>query len=116
MTHLTGLIGYPVSHSKSPLIHAYWVVQHKLDTDYKLFTTAPARLRQTILHMRKKNVVGVNITVPHKQNVIQYLDSIDDTAKRIGAVNTVINQQGKYRCLRVYHQPEREAGRPYALP
>jgi len=94
MTHLTGLIGYPVSHSLSPRIHAYWSAQHKLDADYKLFTTAPARLRQTMLHMRKKNVAGVNITVPHKQTVIEYLDNVDDTATRIGAVNTVINQNG----------------------
>jgi shikimate dehydrogenase len=96
MTHLTGLIGYPVSHSLSPRIHAYWIAQHALDVEYKLFTTAPARLRQTMLHMRKKNTLGVNITVPHKQNVIQYLDSIDDTAKPIGAVNTVTNQNGKF--------------------
>jgi shikimate dehydrogenase len=96
MTHLTGLIGYPVSHSLSPRIHAYWIAQHSLDADYKLFTTAPARLRQTMLHMRKKNTLGVNITVPHKQTVIEYLDSIDDTATRIGAVNTVINQNGKF--------------------
>lgn len=96
MTSLTGLIGYPVSHSLSPRIHAYWIAEHKLDGDYKLFTTAPARLRQTILHMRKKNVGGVNITIPHKQNVIEYLDSVDDTAKKIGAVNTVVNKDGKF--------------------
>lgn len=96
MTTLTGLIGYPVSHSKSPCIQAYWIAQHQLDADYKLFTTAPARLRQTMLHMRKKNTLGVNITVPHKQSVIEYLDGVDDTAKRIGAVNTVINKNGKF--------------------
>lgn len=96
MTQLTGLIGYPVSHSLSPRIHAYWIAEHKLEGDYKLFTTAPARLRQTILHMRKKNVAGVNITIPHKQNVIEFLDSVDETAKKIGAVNTIINKNGKF--------------------
>lgn len=93
---ITGLIGYPVSHSLSPKIHAYWIAEHQLDADYKLFTTAPPRLRQTILHMRKKNVAGINITVPHKQAVIEYLDGLDDNAKRIGAVNTIINTDGKF--------------------
>jgi shikimate dehydrogenase len=93
---ITGLIGYPVSHSRSPIIHSYWAEKYSIPTDYKLFTTAPARLRQTMLHMRKKHVVGVNITVPHKQNVAEYLDGVDDLAKRIGAVNTVINQNGKF--------------------
>ena len=96
MTALTGLIGYPVSHSLSPRIHEYWIKEHGLDADYKLFTTAPARLRQTMLHMRKKNVAGVNITIPHKQAVIEYLDGMDETAKTIGAVNTVINKSGKF--------------------
>src|ERR1700743_429954 len=95
-SNLTGLIGYPVSHSLSPHIHAYWIAEHKLEGDYKLFTTAPARLRQTMLHMRKKNVAGVNITIPHKQNVIEYLDSIDEIAQKIGAVNTVVNKGGTF--------------------
>ena len=96
MTSLTGLIGYPVSHSLSPRIHDYWMAKYEIDSAYKLFTTAPARLRQTMFHMRKKNVQGVNITVPHKQAVMEYLDGVDDTAKRIGAVNTVINQKNKF--------------------
>lgn len=93
---ITGLIGYPVSHSLSPRIHSYWIAEHGLEAEYKLFTTPPPRLRQTILHMRKKNVTGFNITVPHKQAVIEYLDGLDDTAQRIGAVNTVVNRDGKF--------------------
>lgn len=96
MTKLTGLIGYPVSHSLSPHIHAYWFEKHGIAAEYKLFTTAPARLRQTMLHMRKKNVTGVNITVPHKQAVLEYLDAVDAIGTRIGAVNTVINKNGKF--------------------
>ncbi|MES2984301.1 MAG: shikimate dehydrogenase [Pseudomonadota bacterium] len=96
MTKTTGLIGYPVSHSLSPHIHSYWLKEHGLDADYKLFTTAPARLRQTILHMRKKNAIGLNVTVPHKQAVMEYLDSHDEAATRIGAVNTILNRDGKF--------------------
>ena len=94
--NITGLIGYPVSHSLSPLIHDYWLKVHGIDCEYKLFTTAPNRLRQTMLHMRKKNVRGVNITVPHKQAVIEYLDGLDPIAERLGAVNTVINRDGVF--------------------
>jgi shikimate dehydrogenase len=96
MTKLTGLIGYPVSHSLSPRIHAYWIAKHGLDAEYKLFTTSPARLRQTMLHMRKKNIAGVNITVPHKQAVLEYLDAVDVIGTRLGAVNTVTNKNGKF--------------------
>lgn len=93
---LTGLIGYPVSHSLSPRIHAYWIEKYGVDAEYKLFTTAPPRLRQTMLHMRKKNVAGLNITVPHKQTVMEYLDAVDVLGTRIGAVNTVVNKNGVF--------------------
>lgn len=89
MTILTGLIGYPTEHSLSPVIHNYWMKQHGIDGAYKLFTTPSARLRQTALHMRRK-VRGFNITVPHKESVMEYLDHIDALATRIGAVNTVL--------------------------
>lgn len=85
---VTGLIGYPTDHSLSPAIHAYWMKQHGIDGAYKLFTTPSARLRQTAGHMRRK-VRGFNITVPHKEAVMEYLDNIDALATRIGAVNTV---------------------------
>lgn len=92
---ITGLIGYPVSHSRSPIIHEYWADKYNIETSYKLFTTAPNRLRQTIFHMRKKNWRGLNVTIPHKQDVGEYLDGLDETATRIGAVNTILNQNGK---------------------
>ena len=96
MTNLTGLIGYPVSHSLSPRIHAYWIKEHGMEASYKLFTTPPPRLRQTMLHMHKKNIAGVNITIPHKQAVMEYLDRIDEQATHIGAVNTVIHKNGEF--------------------
>lgn len=89
MTIVTGLIGYPTEHSLSPVIHSYWMKQHGIDGAYKLFTTPSARLRQTAGHMRRK-VKGFNITVPHKESVMEYLDNIDVLATRIGAVNTVM--------------------------
>lgn len=89
MSTITGLIGYPTEHSLSPAIHDYWMKQHAIDGDYKLFTTPTTRLRQTAIHMRRK-VHGFNVTVPHKEAVMEYLDNIDALATRIGAVNTVL--------------------------
>lgn len=90
MTILTALVGFPTEHSLSPVIHAYWMKQHTIDGAYKLLTTPPPRLRQTMFHVRKKQMRGVNITVPHKESVLEFLDVVDVTATRIGAVNTVI--------------------------
>lgn len=89
MNITTGLIGYPTEHSLSPAIHSYWMKQHGIAGAYKLFTTPSARLRQTAGHMKRK-VRGFNVTVPHKEAILEYLDNIDVAATRIGAVNTVL--------------------------
>lgn len=94
MTSLTGLIGYPLDHSLSPRIHSYWIKKHGLDAEYKLFTTPPVRVRQIVKRLRDKQSVGFNVTIPHKLAVMEYLDTIDTTATRIGAVNTVIIKDG----------------------
>jgi shikimate dehydrogenase len=96
MTRLTGLIGYPTAHSKSPAIHGYWIEKHGIDAEYKLFTTPPARVRQVVKRLRDKGAAGFNVTVPHKLAVMEYLDSIDATATKIGAVNTVIRNGDKW--------------------
>lgn len=96
MTKLTGLIGYPVSHSLSPVIHGYWLEEHGVAAEYKLLTTAPNRLRQTVMHMRRKNARGLNVTVPHKQSVLEHLDGLHVSARRIGAVNTILNRDGHF--------------------
>ena len=96
MTKLTGLIGYPLDHSLSPRIHAYWIKKHGIDAEYKLFTTPPARVRQVVKRLRDKGAVGFNVTVPHKLAVMEFLDSMDAVATRIGAVNTVINNEGLF--------------------
>ncbi|MDX2094974.1 MAG: shikimate dehydrogenase [Alphaproteobacteria bacterium] len=95
MTTLTGLIGYPVAHSLSPRIHAYWLAQHGINGDYKLFTTPPARVRQIVKRLRDKGAAGFNVTVPHKCTVMEYLDAVDVVATRIGAVNTVTRVKEK---------------------
>lgn len=95
MSILTGLIGYPVAHSKSPAIHEYWIQQQGIDAEYKLYTTPPQRVRQVVKRLRDKGARGFNVTVPHKLAVMEYLDEIDETARDIGAVNTVTFKNGK---------------------
>lgn len=90
-----GVIGWPVAHSKSPLIHRFWLDRLGLDGDYGRFAVAPERLDQAIAALPALGLAGVNITVPHKQAVIPLLDRIDPAADRIGAVNTVVVEDGR---------------------
>lgn len=93
----TGLIGHPVSHSLSPVIHAYWLRTHGIEGDYTLHDIAPETLATTLERWRKKMPLrGVNVTVPHKQSVIPFLDSMDDAAQAIGAVNTIRIDNGTW--------------------
>jgi shikimate dehydrogenase len=92
---ITGLIGHPVKHSLSPRIHERWLGEYDIKGAYELFDTAPETLKYRVQEIRDRALRGVNVTVPHKQTIMQYLDEIDDTAKRIGAVNTIINENGR---------------------
>lgn len=92
----TGLIGHPVSHSLSPLIHGYWRTLYNKEGEYRLIDIDPERLQAELAALKKTPLRGVNVTVPHKQHVMHALDTIDDTAKAIGAVNTIISAQGRW--------------------
>lgn len=89
-----GIIGYPVAHSRSPEIHNAWFKEKGTDAIYEIFEIAPERLSEFMKIFREK-VSGASITIPYKIVIMDYLDEIDPTAKRIGAVNTVINKNGK---------------------
>lgn len=81
-----GLIGYPLGHSWSKPIHDFMI-----GSDYQMFELKPEELAD---FMTKKDFDGLNVTIPYKQKVMQYLDEIDETAARIGAVNTIVNRNG----------------------
>ncbi len=85
-----GVIGWPVAHSKSPIIHRFWLEKLGLDGDYSRFPVAPERVGQAIRALPALGLKGVNVTVPHKQAVMAHLDSIDAFATAIGAVNTIV--------------------------
>ncbi len=96
MTYLFGLIGYPIKHSLSPWIHTQFMEKTNITGSYEIFEIdLNTDFKQAIAELREKNINGFNITVPYKEKIISELDSLDDQAKRIGAVNTVLNYEGQ---------------------
>lgn len=85
-----GVIGWPVAHSKSPLIHRFWLGKLGIDGDYGRFAVAPENLAEALRGLPLLGLAGVNVTVPHKVAALACLDAVDATAQAVGAVNTVV--------------------------
>ncbi len=94
-TKLIGLIGHPVKHSLSPKLHNILYQKYGLDCIYLAFDIAPKDIMSAVEGFRTLSFVGFNVTVPHKQAIIPFLDAIDPEADAIGAVNTVKIRNGK---------------------
>jgi len=88
-TKIVGLIGHPVEHSFSPPMHNAAFEELGLDYAYVPFNVCPENLKSAILGAKSLNIKGFNVTIPHKINVMKYLDKLDPIAKLIGAVNTI---------------------------
>ena len=87
---LAGVIGWPVSHSRSPRLHGYWLEKHGIDGAYVPLAVPPERLEDAIRALPALGFRGANVTVPHKEAAARIVDRIDPVAKRIGAVNTIV--------------------------
>ena len=83
------IIGHPVAHSRSPMLHGYWLKRYGIAGSYELADVRPEELGDFFATYREEGWVGGNVTVPHKLAVIPYLDRIDDAATTMGAVNTI---------------------------
>ncbi len=97
-TFQLGLIGYPLGHSLSPKIHTAALKACGLDGDYSLFPIHPEdkqELKDLLVRVRVGEIHGLNVTIPHKQNVIELMDEFTPTAKAIGAVNTIYMRDEK---------------------
>lgn len=94
-TRVVGLLGYPVEHSLSPAMHNAAFEYLNLDYCYVTFPVRPEMLKDAINGVRALSLIGVNVTVPHKENVIPFLDEVSEEALFIGAVNTIKNDNGK---------------------
>ncbi|MDO8746184.1 MAG: shikimate dehydrogenase [Thermodesulfovibrionales bacterium] len=94
-TKVFGLFGWPVEHSLSPAMHNAAFKHLGLDCCYLTFPVKPELLKDAVKAVRALNLAGVNVTVPHKEKVIPFLDKVDKEAAFIGAVNTIVNQGDK---------------------
>jgi len=86
------LIGYPVKHSMSPLMHNYAFKEQGLDYKYSLKDVPPEKLKDAVDSLREPDVIGANVTIPHKSKIIGYLDEVTAEADNIGAVNKIIKK------------------------
>lgn len=91
----TGLFGHPVAHSKSPLIHNYWIKKFGLTGEYTAMDVRPDNLENKIKECMKAGYTGLNLTLPHKEAVMSLCDSVDEIARSVGAVNTLVIYKGK---------------------
>ena len=92
-----GVVGDPVGHSISPVVHNRAFQARRLDCVYLPLLVNPGRLKDFFVFAQDLPLAGFSVTIPHKQKIIRYLDIVDPVARRIGAVNTVWKKQGKWR-------------------
>lgn len=95
MTAKAFVIGHPVAHSRSPLIHGYWLKAHGIAGSYERIEVAPDDLPDFIARVRDGEFIGGNVTVPHKQAALMLIDEADEAARAIGAVNTIVRRDGR---------------------
>ncbi|AVB75474.1 Shikimate dehydrogenase [Methanococcus maripaludis] len=94
-TKLVGLIGHPIDHSFSPIMHNAAIKDLKINYRYFAFDVSEKNLKDVVTGAKALNFRGFNVTIPHKVNIMKYLDEIDCDAEVIGAVNTVKIENGK---------------------
>lgn len=91
-----GVIGWPIGHSLSPRLHGHWLARYGIDGAYVPMAVAPERVGEAMRGLVALGFAGCNVTVPHKEAVMPFLDTVSPAAQRIGAVNTiVVGKDGK---------------------
>jgi shikimate dehydrogenase len=90
-----GVIGHPVAHSISPAMHNEAFRNQHMNCYYGAFAVEPADLQAAVAGVRALGFLGVNVTIPHKEAVMAYLDEVAPTARQVGAVNTIVNRGGR---------------------
>lgn len=96
-TRICGIIGDPVEHTISPAMHNAAFRKLGLDFVYVPFRVKPVDLPAAVGGMRGLNIRGINVTIPHKVETMEYLDDIDPLAEKIGAVNVIVNEDGRLK-------------------
>ena len=89
------VIGWPIEQSKSPIIHTHWLKEHGLDGSYEKIAVDPSDLEHFIKSLAETGFTGGNVTIPHKQAILPFVDVIHPTAQKLGAANTIWIEEGK---------------------
>ncbi len=87
---LAGVAGWPISHSRSPRLHNFWLREYGIDGAYLPLAIAPEDFEQAVRALPKLGFAGCNVTMPHKEAALRTVDRVDAAARRIGAVNTIV--------------------------
>jgi len=90
------IIAWPAAHSRSPLIHNYWIKKHNLNAEYRREAVPPEKFAEFVTHLREHGYIGGNVTVPHKQAALA-LSEPDERARAVGAANTLWYDDGTLR-------------------
>ncbi|WP_424933989.1 shikimate dehydrogenase [Amaricoccus macauensis] len=91
---LAGVIGWPINHSRSPVLHGYWLERYGITGYYVPVAVAPENLREALGSLSLLGFRGVNVTIPHKEAVLELAKTVSETAKAIGAANTITFLEG----------------------
>jgi shikimate dehydrogenase len=95
MTKYAGVIGYPLKQTLSPALQQAAFDHLGLDVRYEAWPTPEDTLADTVQGLRAPDRLGANVTIPHKEAVVSLLDEVDDLSRRVGAVNTIVNRDGR---------------------
>ena len=85
-----GIIGKPIKHSLSPVLHKYWFKKYNINADYEIIEADDKELPEIIKKIKKEDYAGINVTLPFKQKIINHIDKIVNDAELTGSVNTVL--------------------------
>ena len=92
---LAGVIGFPIAHSKSPRLHGHWLAKYGIQGHYVPLHVSPENLSNVLKYMTNMGFVGCNVTIPHKEAALSLAHQVTDTARRIGAANTLLFKNGE---------------------
>jgi shikimate dehydrogenase len=92
---LAGITGWPVSHSRSPRLHGFWLDRYGIDGAYLPLPIEPARFPEAVRGLMLSGFAGINCTIPHKIAAFEVCDVVDPSASRAGAVNTLVFEDGR---------------------
>jgi shikimate dehydrogenase len=94
-SRLAGILGWPVSHSRSPRLHGFWLARHGIDGAYVPLPVRPERFGSAVRGLADLGFAGANVTIPHKEAAFAACDQVSEVARRAGSVNTLVFRDGR---------------------